>query len=146
VVATSVELDISATRMNGTTARAQPTGRSRGIWTTWSSHSSSGLMVIAIDGRTQSLCPAAMTMTGNARTRRVRRWSRCLRIARCVSLRGWWGAADAFGGADGVDENHPGGDHSDRGQGGSGDAQPAADQPERRERQLDETADLADPL
>ena len=67
VVAASAEPDITATRTNGTTVKAQPTGRSLGMWTRWSSHSSSGPMVTAIDGRTQSLRPAAMTMTGNAK-------------------------------------------------------------------------------
>ena len=35
--------------------------------TRWSSHSSSGPIVMAMDGSTQSLWPAAMTMTGRTK-------------------------------------------------------------------------------
>ena len=53
-----------ATRITGPMVSSQPTARYRGMCTRWSSHSSSGPMVMAIEGSTQSLWPAAMTMTG----------------------------------------------------------------------------------
>ena len=42
----------------------QPTARYRGMCTRWSSHSSRGPIVMAIEGSTQSLWPVATTMTG----------------------------------------------------------------------------------
>ena len=73
VVAASEVPDMVAMRITGPMVRSQPTARYRGMWTRWSSHSSSGPMVIAMEGSTQSLWPAAMTMTGrtNAATNSI---------------------------------------------------------------------------
>src|SRR5215468_2745366 len=72
VVSASAGPDVVAARMTGTPISAQPTGRLRGRWTSWSTQSSSNPIVIAMNGSTQPGWPAAMSTKG--RTQDAASW------------------------------------------------------------------------
>ena len=107
-------------------------------------------MVMAMDGSTQSLCPATMTMTGRTKA-----------ATSSMTVGGRNGPLDAFGFGAGGPVAGPGGDPDTVGQDGNGDDQAgcgqdgpgpaadvegAADQPEGGKGQLDETSDAPDPV